>query len=440
MPRERLGEKVVQSLFGATLAEQGRGYYIVLELLALLRGTHLASGEILPSSDGAVEIVRRAHDFARRLMAEPCALAESERAALGGKEYETLRALVLGLRVPVPGRRKRPNWLGEHLYPYVGELIHYDAAPRKKRLQDDVPTDFRVNIERYLYRGAGGRVHKILRTDHDADRLDRNRRGLAVLVEDSNSSLGRLFEALMDHDLGHEDAAFVDDSEAKTRVHDSIWVERLRAGVCRLVERDRPTAKIVESLMSWIPFCVVRHQLDLACEELGEDAIHIPVSMGESKGIKRISREIHDDCRTTISNALSKRAASEEPSLLQGGRSTKWRDTCRNFFSATMGTIGGLNAMQGKRHFTMRPELLEAIVLASLDKPEVTFDEFCRTILFDGAGIVVDRRSATECDRLSDMNLSDFDDNADRMAAALESLGLLHQYSDMTKMVTVEVK
>lgn len=440
MARERLGEKIVQSLFGATLAEQGRGYYITLELLALLRGTHLASDRVLPSDEGALEIERRAHDFARRLMAEPCALADSERSALGGKEFETLRALILGLRVPVPGRRKRPNWLGEHLYPYVGELIHYDAAPRKKRIQDDVPTDFRVNIERYLYRGAGGLVHKILRTDPDLDRLQRNRKGLSSLVQDSNSSLGRLFEALMEHDLGHEASAFVDDSESKTSVHESMWVGRLRSGVCRLVERERPTAKIVESLMSWIPFCVVRHQLDLACRELEEDPIRIPVAMGESKGIKRISRDVHDDCRTTISNALTKRAESEAPDLLKGGRSTKWRDTSRNFFSATMGTIGGLNAMQGKRHFTMQPQLLESIVLASLDKPEVTFDEFCRSTLFGGAGIVVDRRSAIECDRLSDMNLSDFDDNADRLAAALESLGLLHQYSDMTKMVTVEVK
>lgn len=440
MARERRGEKIVQSLFGATLAEQGRGYYITLELLALLRGTYLANGTILPTEDGAVEIERRAHDFARRLMAEPCALSESERSALGGREYETLRALILGLRVPVPGRRKRPNWLGEHLYPYVGELIHYDAAPRKKRAQDDVPTDFRVSIERYLYRGAGGLVHKILRTDPDSDRLARNKVGLSWLVQDSRSSLGRLFEALMAHDLGHESSAFADDSEARASVHGSRWVEHLRSGVCRLVERDRPPAKKVESLMSWIPFCVARHQLDLACRELAEQDIQIPVSMGESRGIKRISREIHDDCRTTISNALTARAAAEDPELLKGRASAKWRDTSRNFFSATMGTIGGLNAMQGKRHFTMQPRLLEAIVLASLDKPEVTFDEFCRSILFQGAGIVVDRRSAMECGRLSDMNLSDFDDNADRMAAALESLGLLHQYSDMTKMVTVEVK
>lgn len=439
MAGERLGEKIVQSLFGATLAEQGRGYYITLELLALLRGTHLASNEILPSGDGAIEIERRAHDFARRLMAEPCALAEVERLALGGKEFETLRALALGLRVPVPGRRKRPNWLGEHIYPYVGELIHYDAAPRKKRIQDDVPTEFRVSIERYLYRGAGGLVHKVLRSDPDLDRLERNRRGLYSLVQNSNSSLGRLFEAMMVHDLGHEASPFVDDSESKTIVLESRWIDLLRSGVCRLVERERPTAKIVESLMSWVPFCVARHQLDLACQELGEAPIRIPVSVGESSGIKRISRDVHDDCRTMISNALIRRAESEAPDLLIVGRSTKWRDTSRNFFSATMGAIGGLNAMQGKRHFTIQPQLLEAIVLATLDRPEITFDEFCRVILFGAVGIVVDRRSASECERLSDMNLSDFDENANRLAAALESLGLLHQYSDMTKMVTVEV-
>lgn len=438
MPGKNTGEKIVQSLFGATLAEQGRGFYITLELLALLKGTERSSGEILPGGSDALRIERRAHDFARRLMAEPCALADSERETLGSKEFETLRALALGLRVPVPGRRKRPNWLGEHLFPYVGELIHYDAAPRTKRRQDDVPTEFRVNIERYMYRGAGGLVHKILRKDTDQDRLERNRRGLANIVDDSNGPLGRLFDAMMAHDLGSEDSPFEDDLEANTRVFETAWTEHLRNGVCRLIERRRPTAKIIESLMYWIPFCVARHQLELACAETGDESIPIPIAMGESRGIRRVSRDVHDDCRNAIVGALNKRAEADNPDLL-ASRKMKWRDTSRNFFSATLGTVGALNAMQGRRHFTMKPQLLEAVVLASLDRPEISFEEFCRTTLYSGLGVVVDRLSASECDRLADMNLSDFEENAQRMASALESLGLLHQYSDMTKMVRVEV-
>jgi hypothetical protein len=439
MPRERTGEKVVQSLFGATLAEQGRGFYITLELLALLKGTQTSSGEILPVQKDPLRIERRAHDFARRLMAEPCALADSEREALGSKEFETLRALALGLRVPVPGRRKRPKWQGEHLFPYVGELIHYDAAVRRKRRNDDDPTDFRVSIERYTYRGAGGLVHKILRIDTDHDRLERNRRGLANLIEDSNGPLGRLFDAMMAHDLGSEDSPFEDDLEANTKVYETEWTEQLRNGVCRLVERKRPTAKIIESLMYWVPFCVARHQLQLACNETGDESIPIPIAMGESRGIRRVSREVHDDCRNAIVRALNKRAAAEHPGLLKDRKTMKWRDTSRNFFSATLGTVGALNAMQGRRHFTMKPQLLEAVVLACLDRPEISFEQFCRTTLFRELNVVVDRLSASECDRLSDMNLSDFEENAQRMASALASLGHLHQYSDMTKMVRVEV-
>ena len=141
-----------------------------------------------------------------------------------------------------------------------------------------------------------------------------------------------------------------------------------------------------------------------------------------------------------IADALVRHASDKAPELLRTERSTKWRDTSRNFFSATMGTIGGLNAMQGKRHFTLQPQLLEAIVLATLDRKEIAFEEFCRSVLFRDLDLIVDRVSASECERLSNMNLSDFDDNADHLASALEALGLLQQYSDMTKMVTVEVK
>ena len=106
------GEDVVRELFGAILSNQGRGFYVGLELMALIRGTLDHDGSVLPtpSSDGSpITITRRSHDFARRLMGEPRALALGEDATIqGDNALETLAALGRGLRVPVPGRRRAP--------------------------------------------------------------------------------------------------------------------------------------------------------------------------------------------------------------------------------------------------------------------------------------------------------------------------------------------
>ena len=54
--------------FGAVLAPQGRGYYVTLELLALVWGTMHHNDMVLPSLADAktVTVERRSHDFARR--------------------------------------------------------------------------------------------------------------------------------------------------------------------------------------------------------------------------------------------------------------------------------------------------------------------------------------------------------------------------------------
>ena len=58
--------------FGGNLVNQGRGYYVTLELLALVWGTsqQRAMDEILPSpkDQEVLRIERRSHDFIRRWM------------------------------------------------------------------------------------------------------------------------------------------------------------------------------------------------------------------------------------------------------------------------------------------------------------------------------------------------------------------------------------
>jgi len=443
------GEKIGKLLFGATLTNQGRGYYVALELLALVRGTLEHSMEILPASDvEMIQIRRRSHDFARRLMGEPRRLAQSELRWLGDETtIATLSALITGLCVPIPGRRRRPSWLGEHLYPYIGDLVHYDAAERKKRAKDkDVPEDlsFRVSIERYAYRGAGGLAHKILRTDEDAERLEANREGLHELVADSGTPLGQLFRVLLQKDIGRDEGdVFEEKSEMAAEVNETKWVQHLRTGTRRITaRRSIPVAKRVEALMHWVPYCIARHQLEIAEQKLGVARSVIPVDcQSQSLSIRRVSREQLNRHHAMLLRALEMVAEERDPELLGPKKSKTWRDSCRSFYSGTLGTVGALNAMTGQRYYSANPELLETLVLASLEpQQEITFESFCHDVLLEDYGLVIDRASAVTCRELGLIDRSNFDDNAAFAAESLRELGLLHDYSDMTRMVKGEMQ
>ena len=140
------GVSVVLNVFGGILQEQGRGFYVPLELFAIIWGSVEANEQVLRSDDQPVRYMRRVHDYARRLLASPELLGETERDQLDDKATErTLRALLRGLTVPVPGRRSMGNWRTQHFFPYVGDLIHYEAVMRGSK----------INIERNYYRGGG---------------------------------------------------------------------------------------------------------------------------------------------------------------------------------------------------------------------------------------------------------------------------------------------
>ena len=339
------GEDVVRSLYGAILSGQGRGFYVGLELMALLRGTWLTDSQVLPSpGESPLSIRRRSHDFARRLMGEPRHLGEKELEGIQGDlAVEALAALGRGLRVPVPGRRKRQPWHAEHFQPFVGELVHYDAVFRRNSKRAIVIVGGRgmvVSTERYLYRGAGGLAHMILRSDTDKDRLARSRNDLKRLVQDSGTPLGELFDALASRDKGDssEDGTpllFKDEPEflcLKFFKPDSRWVERLREGVARIAARSLPPAKRAEALMHWVPFCIARYQEEVSFRLLDDTPSPIPLDLGtKASPIRRRSREVHDRCRAKIVEALEEQARAVAPHVLES-RTRSWRDGARMFF------------------------------------------------------------------------------------------------------------
>jgi hypothetical protein len=454
---------VVKACFGATLSDLGRGFFVALELFAILRGTWEMDGDgLLPppsESETAFRYLRRSHDFARRMPTDPVDLLfAEERSVLDGEATRTtLGALVDALTVPFPGSRGPQPFKRRLLFPYVGELVHYDAVDRPSRRAD---VAHRISLERYTYRGAGGLAHKMLRTDPSAERLQRNRRGLAELVCDSGTALGRLAMAMRSHDRepSNVDEPFEDTGEATAslRIEGQRWVEALRGGVANIVERNGvPRAKRVELLLHWIPYCVARYQLDVARAISDEGEIEIPIDLRATPNtIRRASQVELARCPVVIGEALARTAArlaaeqsdevvrrSYEQVAASGLKSGTNLKSARAFFTSTLWGVGALNAPSGLRHFTLHLPMIEALVAASLAPgQDMAFGEFAEDVLFRRYGLVVDHGSGRRSSLGDHIDTAEFEENGEILARKLAALGLLTEYSDATRVVHAEVR
>lgn len=443
--RDRRGADLVHELFGANLQEQGRGFYVALELLAMVRGAAELGHDVLSPDLDLVRYWRSSHDLARRIAtATPVPEAEFERAVQGATTLETLHALLSSLIVEVPGRRRAPKWFAAHLYPFVGELVHYDAVERNHR----------PSIERYVFRDAGGFVHRVLRTDPDNERRARVRDGLLLLVRDSGSALGRVASALKSHDAAERPSEpFADASEATTEPRDDVspWPTTLRSGVDRIVSRaGNAPAKRVEQLLHWVPYCVARHELHLARVRLELVAEVIPVdATSEANPLRTRSQRTLDDFRWNIVAALTSTARAHQDAAPEDERQGWERYTTGNpafanspraFFTETLAAVGALNATVGRRHFTFKAAMLEALVAATVDpSTEVEFDAYCG-MLTDQFRLVLDQRAARASGLTVDIDEGVFRTNALAFRQRLAAAGLLTHYSDATSLVHGEVR
>jgi hypothetical protein len=441
------GAEVSKEAFGVLLTSQGRGYYVTLELLAIVWGTARTDSSVLPTfSDDDKKLVyaRRSHDFARRLMANDD-VDKRDLDFLRGDATRGILAELLGsLRVPIPNRRSMPAWGLQHLYPYVGELIHYDAVQRRSRENP-------ASIERYTYRGGGGLIHKILRTDPDPERLEHNRIGLARLVANAGGPLGQLALACSSHDRAKE-SVFEDEIEPATTALPSEWVEHIRTGTRNITSRPTTTrSKQVEMLMNWLPYCLARYQLDLAAHICGTESPVLPIAqLQRPTPIRRLARQELDRSRSLIEKALMTTSqdlaektavGSRRDVLLRLATNRSWREPSLSFFTQTLATCGALNAHTGSRYMTAKLPLLEALVCAALRPGESEeFENFCFETLFRRFGLVFDKRSAAEAGLIEAVDAGDFADNAAQLSFDLSGLGLLSEFSDATRMLHGEVR
>jgi hypothetical protein len=424
---------VVRELFGCTLQNQGRGFYVSMELFSMLRGSILAKAgghdiQVLPPSESLTKFYRPAHDLARRIIGGRIEGGE-EGQLLDQDTVTALRELLSGLQLPVPGRRGEPgDWRRRHLYPFPADLVHYDALERRGK----------VKIEGNNYRGGGGLAHRILRTDPDETRLAETRTSLKSLFADSQSPLGSLARALhsLDETKEQADSPWEDQLECDYGVHRSPWIEHLRRGVHLISSRGLPESKAIDALMSWVPFCIVRHQQSLAFAEI-EDAesrlVQIVIDCLPDNGpLRHRARADFNSSWHAVKRALELR---KETVIERGEESSSAKtsfDNAKSFFAATCFAIGLANAPSGIRWFSISPGLLEAIVLATVPTP-VTFVRFCE-ILHQDLGMIFDDRSAQQ-EQIMAVDQSTFKENSGALSEVLHELGLLERFSDTTSMV-----
>ncbi|MFF2470570.1 hypothetical protein [Streptomyces sp. NPDC058066] len=479
---DRSKAEVVFRLFGVNLEQQGRGFYVSLEMLAIARGVYLAHqedpekfAELLDNGADTVAYKRTSHDLARRIATHSDIIEGNEELGkaveLDSPEtMETLHALFSSLLVEIPGRRSQPSWFGAHIYPFVGELIHYDAVDRrikksdasspknsKKRNQAE-KVDVGINaprIERYLFRDGGGWAYKVLRSDPDPGRKTATRQGLSDLVQDSGTPLGNLAKALSAHDFDYDEVPYKDGSESEIKLYEdrSPWPDLLRDGARNIVARTLtvPRAKRTESLMHWIPYCLARHQLHLARWKLdgtGRESILLDFG-NEATPLRTESQKNLAAFRNDIVNAINAQA-QEMIDEAEGDEDRKGRyerftketgkavASPRTFFSETLAAVGALNATSGRRHFTMKPPMLEALVSATVaQSSEMEFDQFCE-LLYEKYRLVVENKVVTQDPLAYEVDSSILEHNGKAFREKLAAIGLLTQYSDATSMVRGE--
>lgn len=437
------GSLIVQDLFGVNLEEQGRGFYVSLELFAIVRGVlKYKPDELLSPTVDVISYMRVSHDLARRIaVGEEIGAKTLEPAVQGTFALATLNALLSSLLVEVPGRRKAPRWFSSHFYPFVGELVHYDAVVRRKE----------PSIERYLFRDGGGWAYHVLRFDPENQRRESTRDALSELVGDSASPLGRVALALQTHDTASAES-WVDQSEASTKPHDaeSPWPELLRRGVNAIVTRTAvPRAKRIESLMHWVPYCLARHQLHLARASLGMPREVILVdATRDANPLRRRSQESLDEFRWNIATALTANARTRHQVALDEGAPSKaerwarfaqpnaaFTKSPRAFFSETLAAVGALNSTSGRRHFTFKAPMLEALVAAMLAPgEEAEFYRFCQRLNVE-LGLVIDAKTARRTGLTTSIDSGVFAVNAEAFKARLAAAGLLTHYSDATSII-----
>lgn len=410
------GPAVSRRLFGGVLDFDAAGHYPGLELLNLVYCG--AEDELLPAGEH-VRLIRRSHDFGRRLVWDGGFKDDPRRhnVLLDDRvAEETLRELLRCLQLEIPNGTTEPKWSRAHFFPYTPSLIHWDARERYGQ----------VRLERLYLRGGGALAFRILRADPDEPRLERVRKGFRHLYSATAESPLELLAAFMNGQSRNDDQPVLDEIERDTRGNLDDFEDVYRDGIVNILEQqDATSVAKIRAVMGWTGFWLVLMQNRRARNTLGLEASPIICDCGAgSPQLRRVSQRCLQEVLGNILAAVGTNIAPAQ------------RNKIRSFFWATASANGFLNSWRGRKHFTFSVDALEMIVLATIPSGgELPFERFVTEILHDRLGIAVGRTAAEVSGLVNSIDASIFEENEAQLALQMIAAGLVTQYSDATRMV-----
>lgn len=415
------GPKVSRELFGGVLDFDAAGHYPGLELLNFI---YCGASEPLPAEDTEIRIRRRTHDFGRRLVWDPDFANDPRRREVLLEDEdaeETLRDLLRCLQLDIPSGSTDPSWSRAHFFPYTPSLIHWDGRERSGK----------ILAERRYLRGGGALAFRILRSDPDRGRLDRTRKGFEGLYSATTGSpLAMLADFLSDQST-NDAQPVLDEIEGSSEGNRDDFENVFRDGMANILGQDAATSvSKVRAVIGWTGFWLVLMQNRRSRERLKLPAKPVICDCGaRSPQLRRASQRCLQDAMGYI------HAAVED---VEDRLPKKQRDKIRSFFWATGAAVGFLNAWRGRKHFTLSIGALEMIVLANVpSNTEMSYERFVREVLFERLGIAVGRDAAEASGLVNSIDASIFEENEAQLALQMIAAGLVTQYSDATRMVSL---
>jgi len=420
---------ITKKLFGGVLNIDGAGQYSGLELINFVVNA-TGTGGILPP-DERVKLKRIAHDFARRLSSRDESLDETVRRDVLIDEHseKAIIKLLRCLELEVPNAVQAKSWSRTHFFPYTRGLIHWDARIRNQGGQKD-----RVQLERRYFRGGGAYAFKILRLDHDHNRLEKIKAGFSALYPETNHSPLDLLACTLERKGLSDEIPNFDEVETESRLLNDQWEDLYRNGVLNILSHtDASTVERVRAIVTWTGLWLVI-MMSGRTASLMEESSHALLldCAGTNQQLRRASQRSY---RLQISRIeeLSKQAAIDEEAIL----SNQQLGQIRGFFGNTVISCGLGNAWKGRRHFLLKLDALKTLVMAGLPHgSELEFERFITEWLFKKCRLAIGRHAASELGLLNDLDATIFEENESSLANQLNSAGLLKVYSDATRMVS----
>lgn len=417
--------QISRELFGGVFDIDGAGHYPGLELLNFIVSSPQG---ILPTGSG-IQLKRVAHDFARRLIRDE-ELPEAVRREVLIDEHseQAVSRLLKCLELETPNTVKAKSWGRTHFFPYTRSLVHWDARLRAKGGQS------RIQHERLYYRGGGTYAFSVLRNDPDMDRLERVRNGFSGLYPEQGSSPLELLAATLKNQ-GSIGEDVVDQIESESRLFNDAWEDLYRTGVDNILGHSASSSvERVRAVVNWTGLWLVFMVAGRSATQRAQPRPALVLDCaGMHPQLRRASQRSYKEQLAGIEKLARERASS-----LGGELSEKQMGKIRGFFGNTAVACGLGNAWKGRRHFNLRIEALETLVLAGLPPGrEMEFDRFITEWLFEGCGLVIGRHAAGRADLLKDLDATIFEENERHLAEQMQSTGMLKVYSDATRMVSV---